>query len=479
MRRPRAPVVLKFGGGALADLPRTLALVRSVLAEGRPTALVVSARRGVTDRLEQILATPHLKSVHRRLIDEIISLHPNLPTHARSEFGRLKRLVSKVELARRVEPRLSDAVLSVGERLAVHWLTARLNEVSLPAVAVEADHLGLRTDNTYGGSRILLGRSSAPVRNWLQRLLEKGQLPVITGYIGRSLEGNVATLGRGGSDYSATAVGAILGAERVELVKGEVAVLTADPSEVPGARPLPALSYAEAEELAEFGTRILHPLTIEPARSFGIPIGVRSLASPEAVTWIGGAGPRSRNRVLSRRPGLSLLKIRVPGGMDRPGIVGATGGALARAGVNVVTAWTSAHEVWIVVARASRSPARSALGQLLVRDVSAAKPVAVLTIIGEGVMREIACIPSSILLRSFGIIATPRSLTFVVPEAGSLRTLRELHRSLVGPTSGGVPTRRPSLRVGRRPRKSKAWAGVTQSVTNRTADRSLAHAGSP
>ena len=350
-------------------------------------------------------------------------------------------------------------------------------------MAVEADHLGLRTDNTYGGSRILLGRSSAPVRNGLQRLLEKGQLPVITGYIGRSLEGNVATLGRGGSDYSATAVGAILGAERVELVKGEVAVLTADPSEVPGARPLPALSYAEAEELAEFGTRILHPLTIEPARSFGIPIGVRSLASPEGVTWIGGAGPRSRNRVLSRRPGLSLLKIRVPGGMDRPGIVGATGGALARAGVNVVTAWTSAHEVWIVVARASRSPARSALGSsfLFARRVGR-----------EAVRRR----PDH---HRRGGYAGDRLHSFVHPLAvirdhrdtalADLRRTRggqspgpsgELHRSLVEPTSGGVPDPETlTTGPGGRPRKSKAWAGVTQSVTNRTADRSLAHAGSP
>ncbi|EQD54327.1 aspartate kinase, partial [mine drainage metagenome] len=169
----------------------------------------------------------------------------------------------------------------------------------------------------------------------------RGRVPVVTGFFGRSLEGRVATLGRGGSDYAAAAIGAILGASRVELVKRHVAVFSADPHDVPAARPIPALSYEEAEELAQFGARVLHPLTIEPARAQGVELRVRSLEDASVVTTIGPARSGRRNRALTLLRPLRLLRLRVPGGRQRPGVVAQVSHRLAAARVNLVQLYTS------------------------------------------------------------------------------------------------------------------------------------------
>ncbi|MGI0155985.1 MAG: hypothetical protein ACREDE_07650, partial [Thermoplasmata archaeon] len=275
MKLRRAPIVIKFGGASLEDPARVARDVGTVVSEGAPVVVVASAREGVTDLLTEALAHPRSRARHRRIVEEIRRRHAGLPPAGRRHVERVARLLLDVEQTPGRDAALADRVLSQGERLAVHWLSARLTEHGLPATPVEADHLGLITDNAYGASCILLDRSGPAVRRGLGRLLDRGKLPVVTGYFGRSLEGRVATLGRGGSDYAAAGIGALLGASRVELVKRHVAVLSADPREVPDARPIPELSYEEAEELAQFGARVLHPLTIEPARAHGVTLKVR------------------------------------------------------------------------------------------------------------------------------------------------------------------------------------------------------------
>ena len=126
-------------------------------------------------------------------------------------------------------------------------------------------------------------------------------------------------LGRGGSDYSASAIGAILHAARVELVKRYVPILTADPRHVVGARPIDHLSYEEAEELAQFGARVLHPLTIEPARQAGVELWVRSQEHPDVLTTIAATDSEHHTRAVTLLRPLRLLRLRVPGGRQRPG----------------------------------------------------------------------------------------------------------------------------------------------------------------
>ncbi len=436
MSRTRAPVVLKFGGASLEDPSRVEEDVRSVRREGAAVVVVASAREGVTDLLTQALQHPRSRAAHRAAVDEIRRRHPGLPAPGRRHIDRLSRLLATVERMPGRDAPLADRVLSQGERIAVHWLAARLSESGLPAAPVEADHLGLITDNAYGASCILLDRSGPAVRRGLGRLLAAGRLPVVTGYFGRSLEGRVATLGRGGSDYAAAGIGALLGASRVELVKRHVAVLSADPREVPDARPIPELSYEEAEELAQFGARVLHPLTIEPARAHGITLRVRSLEDPSVVTTISPPRPGRRNRALTILRPLRLLRLRVPGGRQRPGIVAEVSERLAAARVNVVQLYTSSALLCLVLEPPQVVAAIRALAPVT-RDAAAMLDgpyrVAIVTAIGDGVLDDLGSVPGSVIRGAEGFSATPRALSVAVPLARGSRVLRELHRALVRP----------------------------------------------
>ena len=434
MSRSRAPVVLKFGGASLADPTRVVADVEAIRKDGTPVVVVASAREGVTDLLTDALAHPRSPQRHRETLETLRRGHPGLPAVGRRHLERLRRLFALVERDGPADAAISDRVLSQGERLAVHWLAARLREADVPAVPVESDHLGLITDNAYGASCIVFDRSRFPVRRGLGRLLARGDVPVVTGYFGRSLEGRVATLGRGGSDYAASAIGALLGASRVELVKRHVAVLSADPREVPRARPIPELSYEEAEELAQFGARVLHPLTIEPARAEGMVLRVRSLDDASVITTIAPAQAGRRNRALTMLRHLRLLRVRVPGGRQRPGIVAEVSQRLASAGVNLVQLYTSSALLCLVLEPPQVVAAIRALAPVTraaAAMVDGPYRVALVTVIGDGVLDDLDRIPSGAVSGAEGFSATPRALSLAVPETRGPAVLRALHRALV------------------------------------------------
>ena len=434
MSRARRPVVVKFGGASLADPVRVVHDVRDLRSEGSPVVVVASAREGVTDLLSGALAHPRSKQLHVEVLERLRREHLGLPLAGRRQVERLARLFAIVEANGEPDPALSDRVLSQGERLAVHWLAARLRADGLPGVAVEADHLGLITDNAYGASCILFDRSRVAVRRGLGRRLARGELPIVTGYFGRSLEGRVATLGRGGSDYAASAIGALLGASRVELIKRHVAVLSADPKEVPDARPIPELSYEEAEELAQFGARVLHPLTIEPARAEGIVLKVRSLDDPSVVTTIAPALAGRRNRALTMLRHLRLLRLRVPGGRQRPGVVAEVSQRLSTAGVNLVQLYTSSALLCLVLEPTQVLAAIRALAPVT-REAAAMVDgpyrVALVTVIGDGVLDDLDRLPAGAVRGAEGFSATPRALSLAVAEGRGPQVLRELHRALV------------------------------------------------
>ncbi len=428
------PVVLKFGGASLADPARVVGEVRAAREGGVPLVVVVSAREGVTDRLSAAARRPPSRPARSRLVRALAAAHPKLSATGRRHLARLGTLLDRPPADPHDAAARADEILSVGERLSVDWLVQVLRTAGLPSTGVEADRLGLVTDNAYGASCILTERSAPGVRRGLGALLARGRIPVVTGFFGRSLEGRVATLGRGGSDYAAAAIGAILGASRVELVKRHVAVFSADPEQVRGARPIPDLSYEEAEELAQFGARVLHPLTIEPARAQEVELRVRSLEDPRVVTTIGPARSGRHNRALTLLQPLRLLRLRVPGGRQRPGIVAEVSERLAAARVNLVQLYTSSALLCLVLEPDEVLTALRALAPLL-REAAAMVEgpfrVALVTAIGDGVVGDVGRIPPETAAIAEGLSATPRALSLAVAEDAGRETLRRLHRALV------------------------------------------------
>lgn len=439
MNRGRAAVVLKFGGASLDDPERIRERIAALRARRRPVVVIASARGGVTDRLKEMLEAPRDRRGHRIALARIARRYPRLPRAGEVELRRLERLTETMEEIGSVDLPFADRFLSQGERLAVHWLGERLHDAGIRAAPMEADQLGLITDNAYGHASVLFDRSRAGVTAGIEEALRQGEVPVITGYFGRSLEGRVATLGRGGSDYSATAIAALIHARRVELVKREVSVLTADPRIVPAARPIERLTYQEAEELAQFGARVLHPLTVEPALQARIEIVVRSLEDPRVATTIGPeAGSRRPMRAITLLSPVAIIRVRVPGGRQRPGVVAEATERLAVHGINIVTLFTSSSLLVLVVERLRARRAREVLTSLFRPGPAVVEgpfPVALVTAIGEGILGDLGRIPSATLARGEGLSASPRSLSFAVPIDEGRTAVRALHRALVEETS--------------------------------------------
>lgn len=428
----RRPVVLKFGGESLSAPAEVLDLVRETRRGSVPLVIVASARHGVTDLLRLVVegAGPDASALRA----ELVRLNPDLPPDGRRILDRTEALARRMGARGRRDPATSDELLSQGERLSAHWLAERLREGGVPAVAVEADTMGLLTDNSYGASRILLEASGPKVRERLGRILRAQQVPVVTGFFGRSLEGRTATLGRGGSDYTASAIGGILNAGRVELVKRHVAIFTADPRLVPAARPVEHLSYEEAEEFAQFGARVLHPVTIEPARLARVEIRVRSLQDGDLVTTIGPAKAGGGTRTVTLLSPLRSISLRIAGGRQRAGIVGALTAGLTAVGINLAAIVTTEAVVGLLVEPADGERAHQILSPLA-REIGATLgrpvPVALVSAVGEGILADLPLVRSTHLSGAQGVLATARSISLVVPEERAVGALRAFHRAFV------------------------------------------------
>ncbi len=457
-----APTVVKFGGAALgseASLASVMAVVRNA---PRPLVVVVSAREGVTDLLKTAISTPSDRRRHEQVLERLTALHDGGGTEVqrcledlRKQFGKLHRAAgarasgpSRSWLAR-APPPLSDAILAYGERLAAHWFARLLERGGVSARAVEADLIGLATDEHHGDAIVLLDRSEVPVKRALLPLLRKGVVPVVTGFVGRTPSGRVATLGRGGSDYTATCLGHLLDAGRVELVKKDVSILTADPRIVPEARPLSRLSYEEAEELAQFGAKVLHPLTVEPARDKGFEVVIRSLVDPSKTTTIGPALPGEGSRALTLLSPAAMLLLRVPGGRQRKGVIAEVSRVLAHSEVNVITMFTSSALLIVLVEHGAGRKARRVLDPFARADGASLEgplDASLVTAIGEGVLADLGGLPSEVSSRALGVSATSRTLSFAVPISAGHDTLVSLHRTLVGRRSPAPTARERALR---------------------------------
>ncbi|MCL1818651.1 MAG: lysine-sensitive aspartokinase 3 [Spirochaetaceae bacterium] len=304
-------IVLKFGGTSVqgpAMIDRALDIAASRLEKA--PVLVSSAMAKVTDALIKITRTAADGDAQaaEKAVQEIIGRH----TAAASAFltGKnlsgaaayiedirkaLLSLVKGLSLLKECSARSSDAVLAFGELLSTTLLAFRARERGYAAEFVDSRSF-MRTDDNFS--------SAAPDMKATERLARKklkprpGKIIVCQGFIGASAEGVTTTLGRGGSDYSATIIGAALNAEAVEIWTDVSGILTTDPRLVPRAVSIPRMSYSGAAELAYFGAKVMHPASLQPAVEKAIPVWVKNTNAPEdpgteLVPVTEGSGPRA------------------------------------------------------------------------------------------------------------------------------------------------------------------------------------------
>lgn len=324
------PLVMKFGGTSVEDTCAFQRVARIVAARSDALpVVVVSAMSRITDALltsvemaaggEPDAAEDSLEyhvARHRRVAraalgtEEADAFESELAAACREIAGLLREAAAHPAL----RPRLQDEVVSYGERLSAALLSFVLRAHDLRARYVDARRCIL-TGGEHGRAAPLPAETESRSRAELLPVIEAGEIPVLGGFIGSTLEGRTTTLGRGGSDYTATLLGAALGAREVQIWTDVTGVLTADPAVAAEAQTVPHLSYREAAELASFGLKVLHPKTVTPAAEASIPIRILNSRLPEEPgTYVCSRPVRTPEvvKAVTHRPGVTVLHVGPP-----------------------------------------------------------------------------------------------------------------------------------------------------------------------
>jgi len=403
-------LVHKFGGTSVADAARIEAAARLITQNEMPAAVVTSAMAGVTDKLIDIAHAAkdrrtqdvkqlleELRRTHYTALEQIngadrSSLEPLLD----ELFTELDQLAKGVRLLQELTPRSLDLIQSFGERLAAPLLAAAIQACGTPAQAVDARDI-IRTDDRFGRANVDVETSRDLARRILLPITEKGIVPVVTGFTGRTADGLTTTLGRGGSDYSATLVGSFIDAAEIIIWTDVQGVMTADPRLVPEARVLESISYREAAEMAYFGSKVLHPNTMIPAIKADVPIRIRSSFDTDSKgTLIAHSSTQQFEGVKSVTSisDMTMVTVEGRGMIGVPGVVGRVFAATARAGVNVfmISQSSSEQNISFIVQAKDGRRARDELQREFdheilrnrIDDIDLHENVGILAIIGEG-----------------------------------------------------------------------------------------------
>ena len=290
-------LLMKFGGTSLGSAERIRVAADICAAERRrrPVAVVVSAMSKVTDLLLEILRRAEsgdhpgvgydIKRLEERHVQTCCELLPDerqppVREAVRSLIADFERIAGGIAMLGEWPPRSVDDALSVGERLSALLLSACLESQGTPALAVNAAEV-IVTDAIFGNATPLMQPTREKARARLLPLIESGVLPVVTGFNGATADGRPTTLGRGGSDFSASILAASLDAAELWIWTDVDGILTADPRLVPDAAVLDEVTYSEAAELAYNGAKVLHPRTLAPLVEKQIPVWSKNSFAPE------------------------------------------------------------------------------------------------------------------------------------------------------------------------------------------------------
>ena len=334
-------ITIKFGGTSVGDADRIRSaaeLVARVKNDGHRVVVITSAMSGVTNKLVALvdqaagptapfgsrvaeylrftktLEQDHVETARRAIRDP--QLVENVAQALYTERHSLERVLIGSHLLAELTPIGYDFVVSEGERLCVPILANCLRDLGVSAVGVGGDECGITTDNNYGSARPNDERTRQGVRQALLPLLDSDKVPVVTGFYGRSDEGRIAVLGRGGSDYSATLVGCALDSDEVWIMTDVDGVKTTDPRLVPHAHTISEMPYLIAAEMAMLGAKVLHAKSVQPAAKHGTRLRIASSFEPEKPgTWLvplkPGGPPSVAALTLVRRGG--MVRLTSPG----------------------------------------------------------------------------------------------------------------------------------------------------------------------
>ncbi len=457
---------MKFGGtsvGSYEAISNVIKIVKRATNDGDQVVMVVSAMSGVTDSLIKSLylategdkwgylsLSQKLRDRHEDTINQLLKPGPDRETvllAANKLLDQHVEICNAVNILGEASPRIIDSVVSFGERLSSRMIAAALRGNGVNARAFDAGSF-LRTDDTHQNAQPLWDETEKRITRDLVPQINSGIVPVITGFIGAAPDESITTLGRGGSDYSAAIFAAYADSEQFTIWTDVDGVMTTDPRLDNRATVLPYVSYTEVGELAFYGAKVLHPMTVQPIIDKGLPVKVRNTFNPNAPgTTIAHETQASTTviKAVTNVRNVSMITVSGRGMLGVPGIAGRIFAAAARAGGNILMISQSSSEqsVCFTVTDEKANEVKAALEEELeveirrraIENIDIRPDVIILTVVGSG-MRGTPGVAgrvfSTIGENTINVLAIAQgssecSISFVIGEHDLQRAIVKLH----------------------------------------------------
>lgn len=477
----RRLIIMKFGGTSVGDAQRfrQCAEIVSNAAKHDRIVVVVSAVSGVTDlifrtidaarRGDSVATEANLKQfecIHQMLVADLFRGEPEGPNAAKDFAARVTdqlRNSASALLALRsdVSAQTHDSLAALGERISAWVLSGYLQQIGTGGEFVAAES-AIVTDSNFGNATPDMEATAAACKFALLPLLEAGSVPVIGGYSGATKDGIPTTLGRGGSDYSATIIGAAVGADEIWIWTDVDGVLTADPRICPDATVLPEISFAEAIELAYYGAKVIHPKAAYPAMDAGIPVWIKNSFRPQApgTKITHAAAPiKSPVKAVTCLNHATLITLVTGREVHSAELFGRLFLRLGQERIDTLFATQSSpeHALGLVlrredgarVLRIIQNVFRIELVQGLLNPIHVQDDIGVVTVLGEsmkGTPGILGRVFSAVAEQNVSVIAVAQgaselSICFAVPSANCADVVRAIHEEFCSPAGfvGALP----------------------------------------
>lgn len=465
--------VHKFGGTSVKDADRinsAAGLLVEAASRGTRVVGVSSAMAGVTnaildtaakartgDRAAADTAIAELRARHHEARMVIAPGDAELQAQIDELLNECLELLHGTAMLRELTPRVSDRVVVTGEKLAVRLLAAAVRGLGAASVPLDADSF-LRTTDAFGAADPLSHTDCPGIADTVLPHLKAGAIPVVTGFCGRSGNGATTTFGRGGSDLTATLVAAALRAESCVIWTDVAGAYTADPRIVPEATPIGSMHPREAAEMSFYGAKVLHPRTMIPVASLGIPVWIKSSFEPTLPGTLIDARPSNSKapvRAVTAIREQALVSIEGKGMAGVPGIAARVFGALAEHGLSMTMISQSSSESSVCFAlpeahvaaaeTALKHSLRSELADGLVEEIRIKENVAIVAAVGMGMIHTTGVagrVLSALGKRAINILAIAQgsselNISLAVEGPDAQTAVQAVHDEFFGPTMTG------------------------------------------
>ncbi len=455
-----ARLVMKFGGVSVADgkrLRHVGEMAKQFRDEGNEVVIITSALQGVTDQLLECARkaakdgnTADVEDLIKRLTErhnqvaadaiEDPKILKDIQEATVDKLNDLEKAYVGICYLGEITPRSMDYISGYGEQLAAPILSGVIRDLGIESKAYTGGDAGIITTSDYGDARPLEKTYDLIP----ERLMPLKGIPVVTGFIAKDEKGITTTLGRGGSDFSASIIGAAIGADEIWFWKETQGVLTTDPKIVPEAKTIPSISYKEAMELSFFGAKVLHPRAIEPAIRKEIPVRVKctfDINSPGTQIVHSDVPKKDVIKAVTLAKNVALLNISGAEMIGAPGMAARAFTAMAKAGVNIIMISQSSSEanISVVVDARHLEKAKAALVAEFpsdqVKEITHDKDISVIAVVGSGmagtpgVAARVfkAMGQANINVMMISQAASEHNISFVVRSKDAERAVQELH----------------------------------------------------